>query len=142
MMHYSLLFVLSLLSTLVKFWNQELVQSLKKCIEFFRVLLTVANLFCYKKFDRNLCSSVACCVVCLHLQSFLFYFDHFSGKTRNVKEFDSCQGIKIIWSSGHALQSGVMHHIAFSALTVLVGRQKGHPACKKLSGGVLAWLSV
>jgi len=32
--------------------------------------------------------------------------------------------------------------IAFSALTLLVGRQEGHPACKKLSGGVLAWLSV
>jgi len=30
----------------------------------------------------------------------------------------------------------------FSALTLLVGWQKGHPACKKLSGGVLAWLSV
>ena len=29
---------------------------------------------------------------------------------------------------------------AFSALTLLVGRQEGHPACKKLSGGVLAWL--
>jgi len=31
---------------------------------------------------------------------------------------------------------------AFSALTLLVGRQEGHPACKKLSVGVLAWLSV
>ena len=31
---------------------------------------------------------------------------------------------------------------AFSALTLLVGRQEGHPACKKLSGGVLMWLSV
>ena len=31
---------------------------------------------------------------------------------------------------------------AFSALTLLVGRQDGHPACKKLSGGVLAWFSV
>jgi len=30
---------------------------------------------------------------------------------------------------------------AFSALTLLVGRQEGHPACKKLSGGVTAWLS-
>jgi len=30
---------------------------------------------------------------------------------------------------------------AFSALMLLVGRQEGHPACKKLSGGVLAWLS-
>jgi len=27
---------------------------------------------------------------------------------------------------------------AFSALTLLVGQQEGHPACKKLSGGVLA----
>jgi len=40
---------------------------------------------------------------------------------------DSCQ----IWNS------------AFSALTLVVGWQEGHPACKKaLSGGVLAWLSV
>jgi len=32
--------------------------------------------------------------------------------------------------------------LAFSALTLLVGRQEGHPACKKLSGGMLAWLSA
>ena len=31
---------------------------------------------------------------------------------------------------------------AFSALMLLLGRQEGHPACKKLSVGVLAWLSV
>ena len=31
---------------------------------------------------------------------------------------------------------------AFSGLTLLVGRQEGHPACKKVSGGMLAWLSV
>ena len=41
----------------------------------------------------------------------------------------------------------IIHHIAFSAtafsaLTLLAGRQEGHPACKKVSGGVLAWLSV
>jgi len=29
-----------------------------------------------------------------------------------------------------------------NTLTLLVGRQEGHPACKKLSGGVLVWLSV
>ena len=34
------------------------------------------------------------------------------------------------------------YYAAFSAMTLLVGRQEGHPACKKLSGGVLAWLSV
>jgi len=32
--------------------------------------------------------------------------------------------------------------LAFSTLTLLVGQQEGHPACKKLSGGVLAWSSV
>jgi len=31
---------------------------------------------------------------------------------------------------------------AFGALMLLVGWQEGHPACKTLSGGVLAWLSV
>ena len=36
----------------------------------------------------------------------------------------------------------VLQVIAFSALTLLVGQQEGHPACKKQSGGVLAWLSV
>jgi len=30
----------------------------------------------------------------------------------------------------------------YSALTLLVGQQEGHPACNKLSGGMLAWLSV
>ena len=32
--------------------------------------------------------------------------------------------------------------VAFSALTLLVGWQGGRLACKKLSGGVLVWLSV
>jgi len=36
----------------------------------------------------------------------------------------------------------VFYICAFSALTLLVGRQEGHPACKKQSGGVLAWLSI
>jgi len=36
----------------------------------------------------------------------------------------------------------ILESLAFSALTLLVVRQEGHPACKKLSGGVLAWLSV
>jgi len=31
---------------------------------------------------------------------------------------------------------------AFGVLMLLVGRQEVHPACKKLSGGVLAWLPV
>jgi len=35
-----------------------------------------------------------------------------------------------------------IHDGAFSALTLLVGWQEGHPACKKLSAGLLTWLSV
>jgi len=36
----------------------------------------------------------------------------------------------------------VLCFMAFRALTLLVGRQEGHPTCKKLSGDLLAWLSV
>jgi len=32
--------------------------------------------------------------------------------------------------------------VAFSALTLLVGRQEEHLACKKLTDEVLLWLSV
>jgi len=39
-------------------------------------------------------------------------------------------------------KKSIKTYFAFSALTLLVERQEGHPACKKLSGGVLAWLSV
>jgi len=38
--------------------------------------------------------------------------------------------------------AGKDNSVSFSALTLLVGRQEGHTACKKVSGGVLAWLSV
>ena len=41
-----------------------------------------------------------------------------------------------------AVSDAAICSCAFSALTLLVGRQEGHPACKKLSGGVLVWLSV
>jgi len=34
-----------------------------------------------------------------------------------------------------------LNFVQFSALMLLVGQQEGHPACKNLSGGVLAWLS-
>ena len=61
------------------------------------------------------------------------------------------------WLHPCATFSASVHHISVSPslpciicillpsvqLTLLVGRQEGHPACRKLlSGGVLAWLSV
>jgi len=52
----------------------------------------------------------------------------------------------ITWRSNSLLLlysiSVITFSVTFSALTLLVGRQEGHPACKKLSVGVLAWLSV
>jgi len=39
---------------------------------------------------------------------------------------------------GHLACKKLSGGVPFSALTLLVGRQEGHPACKKLSGGVLA----
>ena len=52
-----------------------------------------------------------------------------------------------IWKYFHQVPCTDFHSLlddddAFSALMLLVGQQEGHPACKKLSGGVLAWLSV
>jgi len=42
----------------------------------------------------------------------------------------------------HVLSHLIHAPFALSALTLLVGQQEGHPACKKLSSGVLAWLFV
>jgi len=52
----------------------------------------------------------------------------FSALSRELRE-------KIIYSSLQRTHN-------FTALTLLIGQQKWYLACKKLSGGVLAWLSV
>jgi len=41
---------------------------------------------------------------------------------------------KELWDCIHYLKNSI-------ALALLVGQQEGHPACKKLSDGVLAWIS-
>jgi len=40
------------------------------------------------------------------------------------------------------LQPIATDEVAWSALTLLVGQEEGHPACKKLNGEVLTWSSV
>jgi len=62
--------------------------------------------------------------------------------------------LSLIWAIDHwslqCTEAGIVMrtfafncgHSFFSALTLLIGRQEGHPVCKKLSGGVLAWLPV
>jgi len=69
----------------------------------------------------------------------------------NIKKYKNQAGMKLMNLTFLLLHKTVIIIIifmvmlfiaAFSALTLLVGRQEGHPACKKLSGGVLSWLSV
>jgi len=47
-------------------------------------------------------------------------------------------GVSVILSIYRKILSLYFLYYSFSALTLLVGRQEGHPACKKLNGGVLA----
>ena len=61
--------------------------------------------------------------------------------SRFVEMWQKMLGVKRVEGKGYLLLYSVVS-LSFSALTLLVGRQEGHPACKKLSGGVLAWLSV
>ena len=81
----------------------------------------------------------------------VIFTDHFSGPGQAFSQECVCSKITYKWRaqwfffilSRSSLKVSVIgQSCAFSALTLLVGRQEGHPACKKLSGGVLAWLSV
>jgi len=49
---------------------------------------------------------------------------------------------KFLYNIKNNSHSVACRFYAISALTLLVEWQEGHPACKKLSGEVLAWLSV
>jgi len=56
-----------------------------------------------------------------------------------------CNRLPLIRSANYIRRTFVVvGHVghAFSALMLLVGRQEGHSACKKQSGGLLVWLSV
>ena len=48
----------------------------------------------------------------------------------------------VAFSGVESVVSFLLIVVFLNVLTLLVGWQEGHPACKKLSGGVLAWLSV
>ena len=65
-------------------------------------------------------------------------------RQRRLDEGTSASAVRLYNKSQTPNQQDENQHILgpFSALTLLVGRQERHPAYKKLSGGVLAWLSV
>ena len=76
-------------------------------------------------------------------------FGHTTIKMKHGRSYD----IEIWWPSVENVARGRSPSATFSTsissylcpsvhLTLLAGRQEGHSACKKLSGGVLAWLSV
>ena len=65
--------------------------------------------------------------------SFFFFRIHY---------MDSADCLLLFLSISVFLLLVLLFFSAFSALTLLVRWQEGHPACKKQSGGVLAWLSV
>ena len=56
--------------------------------------------------------------------------------------FKNVTRIRILKEENPPLHLFEVYVYAFSASMLLVGLQEGRPACKKLSGGVLAWLSV
>ena len=77
----------------------------------------------------------------LHTQWFGWSVKHRQKHTHTehttVAEIGHIYAIHGLW-----LNNSSSIYYPFSALTLLVGWQEGHPAGKKLSGGVLAWLSV
>ena len=57
-----------------------------------------------------------------------------------VPAYPGCPGSKAVKRSLLLfIYNKSSQNFAFSALTLLVGWQEGHPGCKKLSGGVLVW---
>ena len=75
-------------------------------------------------------------LLCLVYYS-LFFVYYFWSRSSGI--YLSCFGLLCHY---FILYCFALSLISFRALTLLVGRQEGHPVCKKLSGGVLAWLSV
>ena len=69
------------------------------------------------------------------------------GNRRSISHIEnqwwSTEGNQKHWFSASDLVfSSFCISFAFSPFMLLVGHQEEHPACKKLSGGVLVWLSV
>ena len=65
-----------------------------------------------------------------------------NGETDELSRSSSSLLIRHLLPSLYPWNSVLTATCAFNALILLVGRQEGHPACKKLSGEVLACLSV
>jgi len=68
--------------------------------------------------------------------------DPFADGRRSAAIFATVELPSALAGGGRPRSLFIFFKFAFSALMLLVGRQEWHPARKKLSSGVLAWLSV
>jgi len=89
----------------------------------------------YLKFTLHLMHYVFAMTVDISLG--LITLPIFTSKSQQVLHQQDWYSAQIGW-----LRFTTTKWFTFSALTLLVGRQEGHPVCKKVSGGMLAWLSV
>jgi len=80
---------------------------------------------------------------CKISKSARFKFKDFSSTIKHLICFQALSSaLKFLFQIQAFSRISQARYEPFSALTLLVGQHEGHPACKKLSGGVLAWLSV
>jgi len=106
----------------------------RQCVESSESMITwrLTCCHCHRRRDRvHFCNTFTVALrlgISLHLHRRLLVFDIHRVLLLCVFHVTWC-----IWHTSI--------NIYFSALTLLVGRQEGHPACKKLTGGMLAWLS-
>jgi len=77
-----------------------------------------------------------------HVAEALLRFSLQAKRHMPLLQFCATFSISRIFHPAFSLSPFLFTTNAFSALTLLVGWQEGHLACKKLIGGVLAWLSV
>jgi len=73
-------------------------------------------------------------LVCRHRQTDDFF--ETSVATAHIRAPSACSAHSVI------TKIVLVWFFVFSALMLLVEWQEGHPACKKLSGGMLVWLSL
>ena len=99
-------------------------------------MCTILSLFCGHDFTYLL-KLLGDQKTCYLKRYNLLMYEH--GHEHTDKAYLNCSSMHNI-SINVYLQGGSTN--AFSALTLLAGRQEGHPACKKMSGGMLAWLSI
>ena len=91
-----------------------------------------------QKAVKRLCVCVCVCVLVSGWKWTFIFGTGFIFRRKHKTHFRSNSTIKEFL----AMNMQILLMLAFSALTLLVGQQEGHPACKKPSGGMLAWLFV